>query len=323
MDENKITQFAMPFLGSLLGNEKGSIGNFINGFYKTENKDIQKLMQGAEIFKNIIENVENFHYYNKKFTKLLNTVVPHRWEEYYTTIALSYMFDFMENLPVNDKILIHIEQMKDFIKDNEDVFKYLYETAITGITDIMDQFEENNLLNDEALKEISMEYIEKYTDLIPIKEWKGVRLYHGTSYDNYLSIKEHGYIKATDYSEAKYPNEKVGSIFRKESGFVFAQDSMDQPLCFGYGGYRKNAIPWAYKDNEDNEYTDSEFGNIGVIFEINPENYEVYFHPGKQEFLIKGDIAIDDVNVMFYDWKFEGGGIASTMENEIGKEEKN
>lgn len=38
VDKNKMLQFTAPFLGSLLGEEKGSMGELINGFVKQEIK---------------------------------------------------------------------------------------------------------------------------------------------------------------------------------------------------------------------------------------------------------------------------------------------
>lgn len=307
MDKNKMLQFTVPFLGSLLGEEKGGVGEVINGFYKTGNKDITRLLEGAEIFNNMIKTIDNFDYYNKEFTKILNTVVPHRWEERYVSIAMTYMFNLIDELLVDKKIEKYIEQLRKFSEENEDIFAYLLTTSVSGLYDIKNQFDENNILNEDSLKDISEEELKKDSELIPIKEWGNVKLYHGTSYDNYLEIKKDGYIKASDYSDATFPNDKVEIIYSVESGFVFAQDSMDMPLSFVFGGYRKNAIPWAYKnERRKEEYKNSKY-NVGVIFEINPEKYEVYFHPGKQEFMIKGNVSISDTNVLFYDWNLRGG----------------
>lgn len=56
---------------------------------------------------------------------------------------------------------------------------------------------------------------------------KNVKLYHGTSYDNYLKIKESGYIRPSDYTDGTYENDKLAKVYRSESGFVFTSDSID------------------------------------------------------------------------------------------------
>lgn len=296
---NKMIDSELSILGILLDTGKGSIGNIINGFYKEGHKDISCFMEGLKIFQNIIGSIENYHYYEKKFTIMMNKIVPIIWQKRYIFTCFTYMNDFMSDLPVDSKIIKYLEEFNEFMANNYDVAEYLLKTITSIPRDIEAQFGKTDLLNEEFLKELSDETIKKDTELILIEELEGVKLYHGTSYDNYLQIKKDGYIKATNYTDASFQNKKVEKFYNIESGYVFLQDSLDQPLCFCFDGYRKNAIPWAYTNEKD--YSDSEYKNIGVIFEINPEKYDVYFHVGKNEFMIMGDISIDDVNVFFYD----------------------
>ena len=151
----------------------------------------------------------------------------------------------------------------------------------------------------------------------------GIRLYHGTSYENYLKIQEDGYIKASDYLDGDFPNENVAKIYRDESGYVFCSDDMDRPLAYGIGGFKENTLFRYFKSKDKKEQSNLKYhGSISVIFEIDTSKYETFYYRGKGqgEFLIKGNVSLDDVKVHMYKWDYYTGIIEKINEDFLVKE---
>ena len=179
-------------------------------------------------------------------------------------------------------------------------------------------------MTDEADEvEEAVDQIRRMNDQIPIQHIdKGFKLYHGTSMDNYQQILQDGKIKASDYSEFDSRTDnysKVGqAVYDTEHGYLFLDSGLDRPIAYGRGGYTKNHIPFhevteeESTANKNNSLLESE----GVIFVIDPTNYDLYFNTGQSEFMIKGDVALEDTVIIFVHVK-EG---LITLTNEQGEQ---
>lgn len=153
------------------------------------------------------------------------------------------------------------------------------------------------------------EELERGMKFIPLNT-ENVTFYHGTSYENYLQIKESGVIRHTDYTD--FVNERSANRekhFRGNSGYVFLSDSIDKPLSYSFGGYRDTLLDYgedsakksakAHLFKQKGEKLRKE--NIGVIFEFQPKGYNVFYAVAESDFVVDSDIQFTDIgNVRFF-----------------------
>ena len=307
-----INDFAIPFIIEL---SKGtSHGEMLKNFQEeTGSKDYITLLNISNTYEQLMRCMKNYKELNKKSYIALNTVVPHRWEQRYKMYVFMNMIKQFKIDPSKEFEAIRLSnELNKLFEDNYEICSYYVNKQQERTLDLLKD-NDVDVLSESFEKEVTDEQIERMTEKILITE-KNIKFYHGTSYENYLKILKDGFIKATDYSNAKYPNEKVKKLYENETGYVFVMDSLDVPLAFSIGGYRRNSIPWAY--GVDGAYDVDE---IGVVFEIDPTKYELYFLRKDNEFIIKGDISIDDVDVLFFRMEKITGHISQITEEDLRK----
>lgn len=277
-----------------------------------ENANYGDLLDMGQNIVDLMKQIKNYDEISTKFIKLMNTPVPRMWDERYHNFAVRWLkyqnFEF-DNQKEIEALLSTFD--KNIIK-NENTFNAIADTGIEISTDLWVK-KTDDMLN--TFKECTDEEMSNMMEKIPIK-LKNVKLYHGTSYENYLKIKNDGCIRATDYSEGNYPNENAEKLYKNENGFVFTSDSMDFPFLFCFGGYREHTIGWAYDKSEKKDI----YNSIGVVFEIDPDPYEVFYYNKKDghgaEFLIKGNVDLKDTKARFFKWDIN---FSEMTEEEIKK----
>ena len=268
----------------------------------------------AHTYERLFKCVKNYKELNMKTYIALNTVVPNGWEPRYKYYVLSHInenFDIYENKKEEAQRLV--DRLQKLYEDNPMDALY-YENK-------QDMTLEDSMRN---VNDLSFEEIDKLMEKIVITE-TNANFYHGNSYKNYLKILESGYIKTTNYSELKYPDNKIRRLHEDETGYVFVMDSLDVPLAFCFGGFRKNSLRWANfgLDEYDMESLTQmdKLDELGVIFEIDPSKYEVYFHRKEDEFFIKGDISINDVSkILFFRMDKKTGHIAQITDADLRRD---
>lgn len=267
--------------------------------------NISDLLETVDKIADIYNHITNFDEIMIKYTTLLNTVVPKRWHDRFRQYVAIWIVSKVEwNIDNEEEIKKCFAELDKVIGKNQNGFicllnksgeEFIKKSELDDTEEPKKASEEYESLSDETMEEV----IKK----IPVK-LQNVKLYHGTSYENYLKIKEDGYIKATDYSDGNYANDNEALAYIDESGYVFTSDILDVPLFFSFGGYRDKSISWAYENNEKEERKNTD---IGVVFEIDPTGYEVFYYPnkGESEFLIKGNINLKDTKVTIYKFDYE------------------
>lgn len=321
--KNIMNNFVAPLfqnLGTGANSEK-----VLNDFQKeTGSKDYDILMEFVYTGEQLLRCMKNHEDLNKKTYLSMNMVVPHRWEQRCKMYALRCM---MRQIKLENSKKEEFDRLskkfEKLVKENPEIYSYYEKKNKEYLDDMVSNPERNLLSNTDDLTDTS---IKRLTELILITD-SNIKFYHGTSYKNYLKILEDGFIRATDYSDAKYPNSKIEKLYNSETGYIFVMDSLDVPLSFCFGGFRKNAIPWAYdsgnrKDISDevNEDYEDDLDTIGVVFEIDPTKYELYFRVKESEFNIKGDISIDDMNVLFFRQDKKTGHIIQVSEDDLRRD---
>lgn len=152
----------------------------------------------------------------------------------------------------------------------------------------------NIILNDK-------DKYDKVTSVIKINNIDpDFRLYHGTSIGNYRKILKDGVIKRSNYKKVDFGNlDNISKMYKyMESKYLFLASDIDKSLGYSLGGYRKNNF-----DLGGREYfevlNEKIFNSEGVIFKINPQNYNVFYFPSRNEFLINSDVKVEDTEMIF------------------------
>lgn len=280
----------------IIGSQETRVGELIRNVPERDRLEFEKM---TDLYKKMLDCMENPKANEFCSAVILNTVTPSHYDDMYFYEA---MRTIVEHSTVKKG---HEEELKKIMEEmttdeNMDMFKYFLEYGLQTIEDISGQYMKDSIgeLDDKA-KAIIERDKSMVSDFPLVSTMQNVKLYHGTSYDNYLKIKKDGFIKPSDYSDGNYKgHENIKEIYLNENGYVFVIDSMDFPLRTCLGGERKNLIQsWAYDDELDK---DTRNHDLGVIFEIDPTNYEVYFNRLKREFMIKGKVSMADVRPIFY-----------------------
>ena len=328
MENKNIVNLLAPFVVKTFSpdqNAKNVISTYeaLERMESGETIDYAELLDVAQMIAELSKLLKNYDDLSVEYTKLMNTVVPYQWFLRYRLFALTWFKVrtlFERECSDEERIVELIEEIGKRVMKNQNAFlSVLYEGYKT---------EQNNLScilsknEDEKVGKISKEKIENITQKLPVK-LHSIRLYHGTSYENYLKIQEDGYIKASDYLDGDFPNENVAKIYRDESGYVFCSDDMDRPLAYGIGGFKENTLFRYFKSKDKKEQSNLKYhGSISVIFEIDTSKYETFYYSGKRqgEFLIKGNVSLDDVKVHMYKWDYYTGIIEEINEDFLVKE---
>lgn len=317
LDTNEMMEILTPMAVDIYGDS--DIKDLLKSYKQKDGENnVSDLFETIEKFRDLCKHITNFDDIIIKYITLLNTVVPKRWHDTFRIYVVSWMLSEIKWETDNEeeikRCLIELEKV---VEKNRNGFVCLLDKSEEQIKKNL-KIDNSEKLNDmnKTYGEANSEWVEKAIEKIPVK-LKNVKLYHGTSFDNYLKIKEDGYIKATDYSGGSYANDNLALAYINESGYVFTSDSFDFPLSLCFGGYRDNLISWAYpKPKKEKIKTKT---NIGVVFEINSAGYEVFYYPGKgeSEFLIKGNVDLKDTRVTFYD--FNNGRIEQIAEEKASQ----
>ena len=307
MNEKGIIDTLLPIIW---GNNGEDAGKIIENYKKYDGKKYSDLLYTMEKMIDITKNIDNYEKIVVKYITMLNTTVPRRWHETYRRFAIAWlMYSFEQN--TDEKYQAEMEKL---VKEHEAEISSYLKCFLDKTNSYLGDGEEEIIAAAAKIQE-NKEILEK----IPV-ELQNVKLYHGTSYENYLKIKKDGYIKPSNYDDGKYPDKNVEDIYLKESGYVFTSDSIDFPLSLCFGGYRDTIVKWARK-KEKNKAKGGQ-PTIGVVFEIEPSNYEIsYYRKDQSEFLIKGNVDLKDTRPMFFKIDFIDG-IKQLSEVELFKELK-
>lgn len=328
MENKNIVNLLAPFVIKTFSpdqNAKNVISTYeaLERMESGEMIDYAELLDVAQMIAELSKLLKNYDDLSVEYTKLMNTVVPYPWFLRYRLFALTWFKVrtlFERECSDEERVVELIEEIGKRVMKNQNAFLSIlyegYKTEQNNLSCILSQNE------DEKVGKISKEKIENVTQKLPVK-LHGIRLYHGTSYENYLKIQEDGYIKASDYLDGDFPNENVAKIYRDESGYVFCSDDMDRPLTYGIGGFKENTLFRYFKSKDKKEQSNLKYhGSISVIFEIDTSKYETFYYSGKRqgEFLIKGNVSLDDVKVHMYKWDYYTGIIEEINEDFLVKE---
>ena len=328
MENKNIVNLLAPFVVKTFSpdqNAKNVISTYeaLERMESGETIDYAELLDVAQMIAELSKLLKNYDYLSVEYTKLMNTVVPYQWFLRYRLFALTWFKVrtlFERECSDEERVVELIEEIGKRVMKNQNAFLSVlyegYKTEQNNLSCILSQNE------DEKVGKISKEKIENITQKLPVK-LHSIRLYHGTSYENYLKIQEDGYIKASDYLDGDFPNENVAKIYRDESGYVFCSDDMDRPLAYGIGGFKENTLFRYFKSKDKKEQSNLKYhGSISVIFEIDTSKYETFYYSGKRqgEFLIKGNVSLDDVKVHMYKWDYYTGIIEKINEDFLVKE---
>lgn len=328
MENKNIVNLLAPFVVKTFSpdqNAKNIISTYeaLERMESGETIDYAELLDVAQMIAELSKLLKNYDDLSVEYTKLMNTVVPYPWFLRYRLFALTWFKVrtlFERECSDEERVVELIEEIGKRVMKNQNAFLSIlyegYKTEQNNLSCILSQNE------DEKVGKISKEKIENVTQKLPVK-LHGIRLYHGTSYENYLKIQEDGYIKASDYLDGDFPNENVAKIYRDESGYVFCSDDMDRPLAYGIGGFKENTLFRYFKSKDKKEQSNLKYhGSISVIFEIDTSKYETFYYRGKGqgEFLIKGNVSLDDVKVHMYKWDYYTGIIEKINEDFLVKE---
>lgn len=328
MENKNIVNLLAPFVVKTFSpdqNAKNVISTYeaLERMESGETIDYAELLDVAQMIAELSKLLKNYDDLSVEYTKLMNTVVPYPWFLRYRLFALTWFKVrtlFERECSDEERVVELIEEIGKRVMKNQNAFLSIlyegYKTEQNNLSCILSQNE------DEKVGKISKEKIENVTQKLPVK-LHGIRLYHGTSYENYLKIQEDGYIKASDYLDGDFPNENVAKIYRDESGYVFCSDDMDCPLAYGIGGFKENTLFRYFKSKDKKEQSNLKYhGSISVIFEIDTSKYETFYYSGKRqgEFLIKGNVSLDDVKVHMYKWDYYTGIIEKINEDFLVKE---
>lgn len=328
MENKNIVNLLAPFVVKTFSpdqNAKNVISTYeaLERMESGETIDYAELLDVAQMIAELSKLLKNYDDLSVEYTKLMNTVVPYQWFLRYRLFALTWFKVrtlFERECSDEERIVELIEEIGKRVMKNQNAFLSVlyegYKTEQNNLSCILSQNE------DEKVGKISKEKIENITQKLPVK-LHSIRLYHGTSYENYLKIQEDGYIKASDYLDGDFPNENVAKIYRDESGYVFCSDDMDRPLAYGIGGFKENTLFRYFKSKDKKEQSNLKYhGSISVIFEIDTSKYETFYYSGKRqgEFLIKGNVSLDDVKVHMYKWDYYTGIIEEINEDFLVKE---
>lgn len=310
LDTNKIIDKLAPVIVETVGDN--SSRSIVKTYKSLDGENhISDLLVTADKFTNICSHIKNFDEIFVKYITMLNTVAPKRWHERFRAYAISYFMNCTEwDIDSKKEVEKCFTELQKMVEKNKNGFMALLDYSAKQISDYLGS---NKVQKFQASWEkVTQEEMVELTKKIPVK-LQNVKLYHGTSYDNYLRIKHDGYIKTTDYTDGTYSNDNIAFRYKNESGYVFTSDSLDFPISFCFGGYRNNSISWAYKESKEKERKNTD---IGVVFEIDSTKYEIFYYPnkGESEFLIKGNVNLKDTKVIFYD--FNGGSIKQITEEE-------
>ena len=212
----------------------------------------------------------------------------------------------------------YVDDFAKLITKHDKLFVFL----ITKLSNGMNSYLTREMIKDADYTDEQIKEAEKRSTPIKLEYFSPeFRLYHGTSLENYKDILKDGFIKRSDYKNLDYTEVKdsekiLKSKYKFEDNFVFLDAGMDIPISFSSGGYRKNILYWAREDDPEEKKrkgNEDSLNSEGVIFIVNPNNYNVYYYPSENQFLIDTDIDIRDTEVIFVHYK---GGIISITDKE-------
>ena len=223
---------------------------------------------------------------------------------YYTYVPVmeqhEYLFDRLRfKIYLNNWKYLLIGRGIDFDAELSKIFNYFsrhmplkallldyYHSHFDITSRLMETFEEEIRRSQEQVKKIY-----KIDNIPPL------RMFHGTPHGNYKKILEDGCIRATNYDNVtaieKY--KEFDKIMKNETGFTFFDAGLDVPLSYCFGGERENIFEEELRKIPFSSMTSNYKGEIIEL--INKEKYQ-FFITNTGELLVKGNVNIEDCNVI-------------------------
>lgn len=258
--------------------------------------DLNKFLDAAVKVSEFESYIKNHKELQAEYVKVLNRIAPEHW---------GFLKDecmdvwYKEHAEFDSKDVGKIETLLQNLQTDQVNDKYMFD-----IMSSLAKPETEKSLTFKRLKNMSDDDFDKF-EYKKRLSLKGITLYHGAPSIYYRSIVNDGLLKSTDYSDISlkevYDNQKLESMIHNETGYVFACTSMDYPL------YR------SIYENLSNTIDGRKKIGYGVIFEINPSNYDVFLYK-MDEFLIKGNVDLKDTTPHFFKLNNNGLIVESTYE---------
>lgn len=287
------------------------------------------IVAAAQEFNEILKKYKDYIDRHKdRYIKLVKQVIELFYEPMPHRQSSVYRYQVF-NMAVNALIIIgadEIETTKQFVEDfmdfmvkNKNVIEKVDEKIHDNIQEIVSVKNKPLNYSEDDIKEV----IEEIKPIHIKNVSKDFRLYHGTSMENYRDIVKYGAIKTSNYANLNYDKiqdkEYYKAVYGMENGHIFLDAGLDIPIAFSSGGYRQNILYWSRKSTEEEikrQNNDDALNSDGVIFVINPANYNLYYYNHKNEFMIDSEIKLEDTEVIFT--HFRGGKV--TFTDKEGKE---
>lgn len=180
-----------------------------------------------------------------------------------------------------------MSELKDYVNDNIGMVLFA-ENILQSLTPSV-QIAKRKTYNNEYFKFVFGEYN------IPLNYVSdSVRLFHGTSKENWIEIKKSGYIKGTNYRNII--DNLIGDVLnngeekKDETGsFVLFEQGIDKPLVFARGGKRYSLISMTNKN-----FLDTQQDELVILELANPGKYQMCLNY-LNEFMVMGTVDIADV----------------------------
>lgn len=297
----------------------------IIAFLKKYTRENNKLSE--EVKKNTLDDIEpaikDFTVYFGEELKILKKHYPDIEKAFYEYIERMY-----DQAPTRTEGLFHkqvcgyflLQSLKMIIKEEVGLWNRLKDNINTFckehpyfsniINMVINQYylEESFLIISDDTVDKTIERLQP----VNIKSVDGqINLYHGTCIETYKRIIEDGYLIPTNYVGLKRDTyvqaEKVYSekYNKMQTGYCFFSADLSYVLGYAIDRQGLNAIGISTSNSEDErnneEIIDSRLNSDGVIFVIDPKKYigNLYYVPSNNEFMIKGNVDIRDVRVIF------------------------
>lgn len=183
-----------------------------------------------------------------------------------------------------------------------------------NFTKVLDAFIDQ-LYGIPSFSRLKIKEVDKlYDHMRPIKveHFEGkLKLYHGTPFDSYSKIVEDGFLVATDYLNIKKdPDNTITEnlieekYYKMQTGYSFFSTDLSYILAYAMdrgGANAVGAVNDVHKPIRSVDMIEWWLKSRGVIFEIDAEKYKdrLYYVPANGEYLIKGNVDIQDARVIF------------------------
>lgn len=328
IESKMFSQIAKKYIGTELIEKAESICG---------KEEVQRALEDIESLEQITEIVKKYNLdidkASRECLKNMYELIPVHYGDTYLFMAMQKLLrDILGDRPEDEKNKIGLEitaKFAEYYIKHQKVADFVINEFTEKLSNIQSKLEDS-FLPDDQMTEEDLQQIKKAATPVRIEHFsKDLRLYHGTSLDNYKLIQMDGFIRPSNYKEIDYTKferyeKNYKAIYEQEDGYLFFSDSIDVPLFFSMGAYRKNVLYWMRNEHEKpeilKELKQSQGENknsTGVIFIINPQNYDLYYNTEKNEFMIPSQIDLKDTEILYTHFNQMTGEI--TITNEKGE----